>query len=241
MTTTWEDQAENWVRWVRAPGHKDSYEFFSQGFFELLPPPRGRTLEIACGEGRVTRDLVAAGYDAVGLDLSATLIGYAHGADPTGRYLRADAGHLPFADASFDLVVAYNALMDIEDMRSAVRESARVLRPEGALCFSVTHPLNDVGEFSASGAQAPFEISGSYLESGRFEESIERDGLQMTFTGWTHPLQDYADALAAAGFVMRRLREPTPAEGAQPAERWSPWRRIPMFLHVLAVKDREDR
>jgi len=33
------------------------------------------------------------------------------------------------ADGSFDLVVAYNSLMDVEDMPTTVREAARVLEP----------------------------------------------------------------------------------------------------------------
>jgi ubiquinone/menaquinone biosynthesis C-methylase UbiE len=176
---------------VRTPGHVDSYAFFGRGFFDLLPSPPARTLEIACGEGRVSRDLGAAGYDTIGLGLSPTLIGHARSADPDGRYLHADARRLPFQDAAFDLVVAYNALMDIEDLPSAVRESARVL-------------------------------------------------LEMTFTGWTRSVQDYSDALADAGFVMRNVREPTPPDDAQPTERWARWHRIPMFLQVLAVKDRRN-
>jgi ubiquinone/menaquinone biosynthesis C-methylase UbiE len=42
-------------------------------------------------------------------------------------------------DASADLVVAYNSLMDVDDMPTTVREAARILRPGGRLRVCVTH------------------------------------------------------------------------------------------------------
>ena len=48
---------------------------------------------------------------------------------------------------SFDLVVAYNSLMDVEDMPAAAAEAARVLSRPGRFCISVTHPFADTGEF----------------------------------------------------------------------------------------------
>ena len=59
-------------------------------------------------------------------------------ADPDGEYLVADAAALPFEDASFDLVVSYDALMDAQDMPAAVHESARVLGPGARLCVCVS-------------------------------------------------------------------------------------------------------
>ena len=44
-------------------------------------------------------------------------------------YVRAPAGALPFADGRFDLVMAYNVLMDLEDVPGALAEMARVLKP----------------------------------------------------------------------------------------------------------------
>ncbi len=50
------------------------------------------------------------------------------------RALRvADAQHLPFADASFDVVVATLAFCSIPDDAAAMTEAARVLRPDGRL------------------------------------------------------------------------------------------------------------
>jgi hypothetical protein len=48
----WEREARAWAAWAREPGH-DSYWRFSPLFFELVPPPGRRTLDLGCGEGRV--------------------------------------------------------------------------------------------------------------------------------------------------------------------------------------------
>jgi SAM-dependent methyltransferase len=123
----WEQEAENWIGWARKPGH-DAYWLYRDAFFELLPPPGRATLDVGCGEGRVTRDLTARGHRVVAVDASPTLVRAASQADAEGEYLVADAAALPFDDASFDLVVAYNSLMDVQDMPGAVREAARVLQ-----------------------------------------------------------------------------------------------------------------
>jgi SAM-dependent methyltransferase len=234
MPWRWEEQAQNWIRWVAAGD--DSYRDYADAFFELLPSPHGITLELGCGEGRVVRDLAARGYAAFGLELSETLVGHAAGADPGGTYVRADARRLPFAAESIDLVVAFNSLMDIQDMPMAVQEVARVLRREGRFCFSVTHPIADAGAFASRTAEAPFVIEGSYLDERDYEQTFQRSGRSMTFSGWVYPLQSYFLALEAAGFLVERLREPPAPERA--VERDPPehrWQRVPAFLHISAV------
>jgi hypothetical protein len=49
-----ESQAESWIAWARTPGH-DACWSYRDAFFELLPRPGLRTLEVGCGEGRVSR------------------------------------------------------------------------------------------------------------------------------------------------------------------------------------------
>jgi SAM-dependent methyltransferase len=233
---SWEWQAGSWLRWARTPGH-DSYWFFRDAFFDAIVPAPGRlTLEVGCGEGRVTRDLVQRGHQVVGLDVSETLVASAATASPFGVYVLGDAAALPFADASFDLVVAYNSLMDVDDMPATVLEASRVLEPGGRLCVCVTHPTADAGRFQSSEPDAPFVIAGSYLGRHRFEEEFERDGLQITFTGWRFSLEEYARTLEDAGLLIERLREPPapPAYAARPGN--ERWQRLPNFLHLRAVK-----
>jgi len=50
------------------------------------------------------------------------------------------------------------------------------------------------------------------------------------------PLQAYADALAGAGLLIERLREPPLPEGAVSVARNRRWQRLPLFLHIRSVK-----
>jgi SAM-dependent methyltransferase len=235
---SWEWQADRWLRWARTPGH-DAYWHYREAFFAGIVPEPGRgTLEVGCGEGRVARDLAHRGHRVVAVDASPTLVGHAVDADPGGRYLVADAAALPFRDGGFDAVIAYNSLMDVDDMPAAVAEAARVLRPGRPLCICVTHPMTDAGRFAGDEPDAPFTIQGGYLGRHRFgEDAFERDGLEITFTGWRYALEEYAAALEAAGLLIERLREPA-APPAAVAHRpsYQRWQRLPVFLHLRAVK-----
>lgn len=107
----WEEHARKWITWTRAPG-LDSYWRYRDDFLQLVPAPGKSTLDLGCGEGRLSRDLTETGHQVTGIDVSATLIDSAREAHPEGEYLLADATDLPFEDESFDIVIAYNALMD---------------------------------------------------------------------------------------------------------------------------------
>jgi SAM-dependent methyltransferase len=233
VPSEWEQVAENWVAWARTPAH-DAYWQYRHSFFDrIVPAPGRRTVEVGCGEGRVSRDLRDRGHRVVGVDLSPTLLRHARDADDVTAYVRADAARLPLADRSCDLVVSYNALMDIVDMEGAVAEAARVLDPGGRFCVCITHPMNNSGHFDGPDPDAPFRVTGTYFGRRRFEVTVERDGLTMSFRGWSHALEDYVRALADAGFVIEAMAEPVPASATPYLAQWC---RVPMFLHIRAAK-----
>jgi SAM-dependent methyltransferase len=237
VESDWEREAENWIAWARTPGHDAYWRHSGPPFFELVPPPGRATLEMGCGEGRVSRDLAVRGHVVTGVDSSPTLLAAARDADADGRYVLADAARLPFDEGSFDLVIAFNSLMDIQDMPGAVREAARVLEPGGRLCACVTHPLADAGRWESREPGAAFVIEGSYFGRRRFEDTFVRNGLELTFRGWCYPLADYFHALEEAGFLVEALREPPlPQSEVERDPSEARWRRVPNFLCFRAYR-----
>jgi len=229
----WEREAENWVRWARSPGH-DAYWYYRDDFFDFIVPPAGRrTLEIGCGEGRVARDLAARGHRVTALDMAYTLVRHAREAGLAGECLVADGASLPFRGRCFDIVVAYNALQVVADMAGTVDEAARVLGRGGCMCICVAHPATDLGRFLTDDHDAAYRMRSPYFERVRVEDTAERDGLTMTFRGWTYTLEDYVSALAHAGFAIDAIREPRPAPSSGRFERW---RRVPLFMSLRAVR-----
>jgi SAM-dependent methyltransferase len=231
--THWEAEAGRWAAWAREPGH-DAYWYYRDAFFALVPPPAGLALEVGCGEDRVARDLAQRGHRVVAVDITRTLIGLAAAAGGGPRYVLADGATLPFAPEAFDLAVAYNSLMDVDDMPAVVRDLARVLTPDGRLCVCVTHPFVDAGRFASREPDAAFVVEASYLATRPYEGTFERAGLKVSFRGWCYPVSAYAQALEAAGFLIETVREPEPAPSA-PA-RLDRYRRLPNFLMLRAVK-----
>lgn len=203
----WEAQAQLWIAWARRPDF-DSYYRYRDEFFALLPPPGGATLDVGCGEGRVTRDLTAHGHTVTGVDAAPTMIAAARDLDPAGSYVVADAAQLPFPDARFDLVVGYNTFMDVPDVTGTLRDVCRVLAPGGRLCFAITHPITNSWSRMRSPDGQRFVRGRSYFAEMRYVEHVLRDGTEMVFQGWYRPLTAYTRPLEDAGLLIEAIREP---------------------------------
>lgn len=237
LSRAWEENASAWIAWARKPDHDSYWQFHRDVFLELVPPPpKGRALDIGCGEGRLARDLAALGYDVAGVDASPTLVAAAREAAPDMELHLADAADLPFADASAQLVIAFMSFQDVDDLDGAIREAARVLAPGGRLCPAIVHPLNSAGSFESRSATSPFVIGGSYLDEFGIDLRAKRNGFAMRFVSRHRPLQTYADALSENGFLVDRIREIPLPETAFTDEHSRRWQRIPLFLHLRALK-----
>jgi SAM-dependent methyltransferase len=228
----WTRIAAEWLAWARTPNH-DAFWAYRASLVAFIGLGAGEALDVGCGEGRVSRVLKDCGYRVTAIDPVETLVSAAEQVGSADEYRVATAANLPFADETFDLAIAYNVLMDIEDVPMALREIRRVLRSTGTLVISIVHPFADRGRFAGPEADAAFIVQDSYYGRKRFDVVAERDGLQMHFAGWSQPLENYMAALEDAGFAMSALREPIPAVTAA-FTHWQQWTRIPLFLWLKA-------
>jgi SAM-dependent methyltransferase len=208
LAGAWEDHANEWIAWARTSAHDGFWTGTWPALREMLPPPgTGPVIDVGCGEGRAARELAKLGYRRiVGVERSPTLAAAAAAASPGMPVLIGDAAALPLADASADLVLACMSLLDVDDFTGAVREIGRVLRPAGTLCLAVVHPFasaQDVGTMHTD----VFRVTDRYLDQRRYTDSIERDGLAMTFTSMHRPLSAYTSALFANGMAISALTE----------------------------------
>jgi len=105
--------------------------------------PGMSVLELGCGTGYFTRELARSGADIIAVDVSPELLEMAR-ADCSAKNVRYEiqnACALSYPDAAFHSVVGSSVLHHLE-IKEAVREIHRVLKPRGTMYFTEPNMLN---------------------------------------------------------------------------------------------------
>jgi SAM-dependent methyltransferase len=161
-----------------------------------------RFLDLGCGFGRHAFEAARRGAHVVALDFGAAEVAQVRavlaGMAEAGELaldevrvggLRADALALPFADHSFDRIVAAEVLEHIRDDRQAMGELARVLRPGGTMAVTVPRCGPEIVNWLLSDAY--HQVEGGHIRIYRRSELVSRlgaAGLQATGRHHTHGL-----------------------------------------------------
>ena len=176
----------------------------------LLPPVAGaRVLDLACGQGRMSRYLARRGADVLGVDLSAAMLSKARAAGPAGiTYLRADVTGAPtwWDGRPFDGCTCELALMDIDDLAGALATVAAVLRPGGWFVASIVHPCfpgNGRGQ-SSWPPEEGYDREGWWTSPGH-----NPDGARIRVGATHRKLSTVLNALRDAGLDAERFAEPS--------------------------------
>ena len=142
VAACWEGNAETWTRQSRAGYDVYRDQNNTPAFLAMLPRIAGLDgIDLGCGEGSNTRLLAARGARMHAIDIAPTFIKHDK---QSGRWHHISSGkwHQPSVSRcqSFDFATAFMSLMDMPDHDLALRETHRVLRPDGFLQFSILHP-----------------------------------------------------------------------------------------------------
>jgi ubiquinone/menaquinone biosynthesis C-methylase UbiE len=149
----------------------------------LAPLPAGRALDAACGTGRHAAHLHELGHQVVGVDATPAMLSLARKKVPGADFRLGKLEELPVQDGTVDL-------SHLDDLRPAITEFARVLKPGGQVIISDIHP-----QAMLTGAIAAFP--GRDLSRGiPFVRSV------------VHQLGEYFAAFRAAGLSVADCLEP---------------------------------
>ena len=188
------------------------------------PQPGMNVLDLASGTGEPAISLasrVAPEGHVTALDLSPELLEIAaERARQRGlsnfTTRQADAHHLPFADASFDLITSRFGVMFFRDCAQAMREARRVLRPAARVCFLAWGPFQQPywsttmgvvheyvgGPLLAPGGLDPFRfaepgsLSRVLRQAGFAEVAEEARTLPWTWPGTPEEVWEQAQAVS---------------------------------------------
>lgn len=159
-----------------------------------------RILDAGCGSGPLSAALAAKGAIVTGFDSSPSMVQLARRRLGGSAELHvADLGRpLPFAEDSFDDVVASLVLHYLEDWSAPLAELRRVLKPGGRLILSVNHPV----------VYKVMEPAADYFAITKYSEEYVFNGQPAVLTFWHRPLHAMTDAFTQAGFHITVVSEP---------------------------------
>lgn len=151
--------------WWRSTAHR---------FLDILARPDARILDICCGTGDMTAALLAErppqSEPVTGLDFSAQMLSRARTkyAASNAVWVQGDAMHLPFPDASFDLVTSAFGFRNLSNYAEGLREIHRVLRPGGRLgILECNHPTGISGSLYNLYFEGLVPIVGGWISGDR--------------------------------------------------------------------------
>ncbi|MFD7667250.1 class I SAM-dependent methyltransferase [Streptomyces sp. NPDC059788] len=189
--------------WEGAGAAKTFTHPLDAGLLDTYVPRDVPVLDHGCGYGRLTAELVAAGYaDVRGADVSRALVERGRREHPQARLAHCPALPLPFADGSFGAALLFAVLTCVPGsgaQREIVAELGRLVRPGGVLYLS-DMPLQSDRRHVARYE----EFAGRYGTYGVFETP---DG-----GVFRHHEPDHLHGLVRAhGFVVEAERRDTVA------------------------------
>ncbi|QSS99077.1 class I SAM-dependent methyltransferase [Pontibacillus sp. ALD_SL1] len=139
-TKKWDQNVSFWS--------EKSRSMWSQGsragiipFIKHYIPEGSQVADIGCGDGYGAYLLSEAGYNVTGVDISPKMIEYAKRMNGERlKFTQGDLADLPFAQDTFEGLMAINSLEWTEDPKRALEELRRVLKPGGRLCIAILGP-----------------------------------------------------------------------------------------------------
>ena len=212
-----------------------------------------RVLDVACGNGQLSRWMTEKGARVVGIDLSEKLIEIARNKPGPGgekidyRVVDASDGSAlsRLGPTSFDAIVCNMALMDMTTIDPLAKAIPSLLKPGGRFIFSVMHPCFNAGDVR--------KVARESEEGGVLRETVgvevrryltARKVMGLAMVGqpapqpyFERPLHALLNPFLRSALVLDALEEPTfPNQGGPSDQPWYSWSRFVEIPPALVVR-----
>lgn len=170
--------------------------------FAGLAPRDGRVCDLGCGPGHVARYLSELGIDAIGVDISESMIAVARRLNPGLTFEQGDMLALNFSEASFAGIAAFYSLIHIERPRvsQALSELFRVLIPGGHLLLA-------------------FHVGDGEAHADQYYSHGKHDGPKIALHVTFFAIEELEGMLETAGFRIEESMDREPYEFEYPSRR----------------------
>lgn len=136
-----------------------------------------RILDIGCGSGRISLEMIKKGYQVTGLDFSEEAVKKAQSKGVSAKQANLDDG-IPEPDNTFDIVWAGDIVEHVFDPIGLLRDSARVLKPGGIMLITIPSDVGLVSRikmlFGISHQEQMYYSSGFYKHHTFFTPRLIR-------------------------------------------------------------------
>jgi SAM-dependent methyltransferase len=210
MPASWDEVAYDYHRTVGETGDSYHRTYVNPVIFDILGNVKDLSvLDLACGQGYLSRILARKGAKVVGVDLSEKMLEIAKESEASEpldvKYILCNSAHMhEIASSSMDCVVSTFGFHDIKEMGSTITECSRVLKEGGRLVFAIPHPLTY--------ARRAQDEEGYYLKMRQYmslQEIPHPKYKDSDVVAYHRPLSFYFERTFSAGLQMIAFREIT--------------------------------
>lgn len=222
----WDKNAEFWDDYMGDESNQFHRELIRPYTEKLLEIKEGQNiLDIACGNGNFSRRLVELGANVTAFDYSSKMIERAK--LRTKDYLKQidyyvkDATNfeslIELGNQKFDSAVANMALMDIADIKPLVKALYELIKLNGIIVFSITHPCFQTP--SMRKVQETEDLNGKIVTRNSIQtfeyltpkpyEAIGIKGQPVSHFMFHRPMSYYLKLFFDTGFVLDGIEEPS--------------------------------
>ncbi len=245
--TDWNSVAGWYGKHLQDKGTYQSTLIFPKTLALLQPKAGKHYLDIACGEGSFALKLTQRHKALVtGFDLARDLIAQARQKHARGaEFFVGDATHFPreIMKLRFDGATCILAMQNIADYQAVFDQAAEVLKPGASFVIVLNHPAFRPPKQSGWGFDEQRKLQyrriDTYLSPYHVALSAHPGKRESESTiSFHHPLQDYIQGLAKAGFMIDALEEWTSDRASLPGARAKAENRsrqeFPLFMAIRA-------